>query len=350
MTLTTERQQFAEQNEMSMDFVNWFFDEKKDGCGNAWFIMAAAMWEGWKGQANREAQPVEEWREIDDTDGAYSVSSMGRIISNRTGKYLSVNSLGGSGYVKVCFNIGGTRTQTYMHRVVAKQFIDRPEGADEVNHINGVKTDNRACNLEWVTRSENVNHGYYHLGNNVNPIIAEPCEGSGPSLKFKSVCAAADYGFHSSHIYACLRGEFSQHKGYVWKSESSIAAPPAPAVPSELLDAMEGVIRISDRDHEAWARAKAAITACRAAMLDQPVSSGYTFNSPEIPDGWIACSEQMPDNDETKPIAIYTGKCLGQGMFVATYDEDGFFDYWDGGEIIGVTHWMPLPAAPEGGN
>ncbi|HGW4116235.1 TPA: DUF551 domain-containing protein [Serratia marcescens] len=59
MTLTTERQQFAEQNEMSMDFVNWFFDKKKDGCGNAWLIMAAAMWEGWKGRsANREAQPV----------------------------------------------------------------------------------------------------------------------------------------------------------------------------------------------------------------------------------------------------------------------------------------------------
>ncbi|WP_261804354.1 DUF551 domain-containing protein [Serratia ureilytica] len=89
---------------------------------------------------------------------------------------------------------------------------------------------------------------------------------------------------------------------------------------------------------------------CLRAMLAQPVSGSYTLNSPVIPDGWIACSEQMPDNDETKPIAIYTGKCLGQGMFVATYDEDGFFDYWEGGEIIGVTHWMPLPAAPEGGN
>ncbi|MGJ5824851.1 DUF551 domain-containing protein [Serratia sp. H402Y] len=58
MTLTTERQQFAAQNEMSLEFVNWFFDEKREGCGNAWFIMAAAMWEGWKGRANREAQPV----------------------------------------------------------------------------------------------------------------------------------------------------------------------------------------------------------------------------------------------------------------------------------------------------
>lgn len=70
-------------------------------------------------------------------------------------------------------------------------------------------------------------------------------------------------------------------------------------------------------------------------------------NSPVSPGGWISCSERMPDNDESKPIAIFTGKCLGQGMFVATYDDDGFFDYWEGMEIIGVSHWMPLPAAPQ---
>ncbi|HAK0847163.1 TPA: DUF551 domain-containing protein [Salmonella enterica] len=70
-------------------------------------------------------------------------------------------------------------------------------------------------------------------------------------------------------------------------------------------------------------------------------------NSPISPDGWISCSERMPDNDESKPIAIFTGKCLGQGMFVATYDDDGFFDYWEGMEIIGVTHWMPLPDPPQ---
>lgn len=70
-------------------------------------------------------------------------------------------------------------------------------------------------------------------------------------------------------------------------------------------------------------------------------------NYPVIPDSWISCSERMPDNDESKPIAIFTGKCLGQGMFVATYDDDGFFDYWEGMEIIGVSHWMPLPAPPQ---
>ncbi|HGE8863073.1 DUF551 domain-containing protein [Salmonella sp. C3257] len=78
---------------------------------------------------------------------------------------------------------------------------------------------------------------------------------------------------------------------------------------------------------------------------DMPTVQGG--NSPVTPDGWISCSERMPDNDESKPIAIFTGKCLGQGMFVATYDDDGFFDYWEGMEIIGVTHWMPLPEPPQ---
>ncbi|HGO4163068.1 TPA: DUF551 domain-containing protein [Serratia marcescens] len=117
-------------------------------------------------------------------------------------------------------------------------------------------------------------------------------------------------------------------------------APPAPAAPEAIITAPIDAMRCGPA-----ASYVLGWNACRAAMLAQPVSGGY-----KLPEGWIACSERMPDNDETKPIAIYTGKCLGQGMFVATYDEDGFFDYWEGGEIIGVTHWMPLPAAPEGGN
>lgn len=83
------------------------------------------------------------------------------------------------------------------------------------------------------------------------------------------------------------------------------------------------------------------------AIRKGPDMPGFAGSSPVTQDGWISCSERMPDNDESKPIAIFTGKCLGQGMFVATYDDDGFFDYWEGMEIIGVSHWMPLPAAPE---
>lgn len=43
----------AKENGMTVEFVNWFFETKKDGCGNAWFMMMAAMWEGWKAQESR---------------------------------------------------------------------------------------------------------------------------------------------------------------------------------------------------------------------------------------------------------------------------------------------------------
>ncbi|MEG1251635.1 MAG: hypothetical protein RSE37_23655, partial [Citrobacter sp.] len=129
-------------------------------------------------------------------------------------------------------------------------------------------------------------------------------------------------------------------------------APPAPVVPEELLSAMEEVLRISDRDHDAWHKVRDGIASCRAAMLQagtfiddgtipvtqiKPVAdlyavtsptgseTSFTFdaveargfigggwtvqeyveleryqkavagNSPVTPDGWIPVSERMPD-------------------------------------------------------
>ncbi|HAK8246378.1 TPA: DUF551 domain-containing protein [Salmonella enterica] len=125
----------------------------------------------------------------------------------------------------------------------------------------------------------------------------------------------------------------------------------------ELIEGMEVSVDVSTCDFDAGHRYFGTVT--EVSELDT-AKNGYILlvqdakpnfdvngNSPVSPGGWISCSERMPDNDESKPIAIFTGKCLGQGMFVATYDDDGFFDYWEGMEIIGVSHWMPLPAAPQ---
>ena len=49
--MKNEVEQIALQNDMSIEFVTWFFNEKKVGCGNFWFMMMAAMWEGWKGRS-----------------------------------------------------------------------------------------------------------------------------------------------------------------------------------------------------------------------------------------------------------------------------------------------------------
>lgn len=43
-----DREAFAKEHGMTMELVNWFFDKKAAGCGQVWFMMAAAMWEGWK--------------------------------------------------------------------------------------------------------------------------------------------------------------------------------------------------------------------------------------------------------------------------------------------------------------
>ncbi|HBH6867727.1 TPA: DUF551 domain-containing protein [Serratia marcescens] len=83
----------------------------------------------------------------------------------------------------------------------------------------------------------------------------------------------------------------------------------------------------------------------------QPVSQSYTLNSPEIPDGWVACTERMPELD--KRVLLYFGSydghiedgCIGD-------DGDGPYHYFFDGDSLQQepTHWMPLPAAPEGGN
>jgi len=62
----------------------------------------------------------------------------------------------GHGYLRASIN----RHDEYVHRIVAKCFIPNPNGYDEVNHRDGIKSHNSADNLEWCTRSENNRHAF----------------------------------------------------------------------------------------------------------------------------------------------------------------------------------------------
>ena len=64
------------------------------------------------------------------------------------------------GYTEVRLTKDGKTTTTFIHILIAKAFIPNPYNKPEVNHINGIKTDNRIENLEWCTHSENINHAY----------------------------------------------------------------------------------------------------------------------------------------------------------------------------------------------
>ncbi|EED1928168.1 TPA: DUF551 domain-containing protein [Escherichia coli] len=132
-----------------------------------------------------------------------------------------------------------------------------------------------------------------------------------------------------------------------WYVQPLYIAKPVPMVPDVRPSLNNGIVGFD----EGW-------NACRAAMLHgaEPVSQTYKLNelsgnSPVTPDGWISCSERMPDD---KQYVWCWGKSYG---WTECDTFEGYYDWsrnkwWavtdDGEEPASkVTHWMPLPEPPQ---
>ena len=88
----------------------------------------------------------------------YSVTEEGQVYSHRRAMYLKPCSYNGYMGVYLCEN--GKRKKHLIHRLVASAYIENPNDYNEVNHINGIKSDNHVNNLEYTTRSKNMLHAY----------------------------------------------------------------------------------------------------------------------------------------------------------------------------------------------
>ncbi|EMB1663060.1 DUF551 domain-containing protein [Escherichia coli] len=138
------------------------------------------------------------------------------------------------------------------------------------------------------------------------------------------------------------------------------AAPPVPVVPEE--KPMPNPLSMYAVDAVAAIAEVRAWNACREAMLqagnfrENKDSSTNNFreimetstNSPVTPDGWISCSERMPDDGQHVIIL-----CDGAFVLYAQYRDGEFFDVVRNGDEFfetqsrNVTDWMPLPEPPQ---
>lgn len=159
---------------------------------------------------------MEQWMQIKEFP-KYQISNKGRI-KNSKNKILKLR-INKKGYSETRLYYGdGTSRNVQIHRIVAEHFIENPNNYTIVNHIDGNKSNNDSCNLEWCTSSNNINHSYYVLSNgNIQAVKITLLE-TNEELEFQTVMEASRYlNVSDSYLHMIASGKKNSKKYYVEK-------------------------------------------------------------------------------------------------------------------------------------
>lgn len=157
--------------------------------------------------------PNEIWKDIDD---GYKVSNYGRVLSlakttirgRKYDKILSASKKD-NGYYTVSIN----GNNEYVHRLVAKAFIDNPNNLNEINHKDEDKSNNRVDNLEWCTKSYNVSYSKSVKIKQIDPITKEVIN----IYDSANRAAIAVSGKNGCILMCCKRIKYNTYKGFIWR-------------------------------------------------------------------------------------------------------------------------------------
>lgn len=173
------------------------------------------------------------WKDVKGLEGLYRVSNLGNVkscgrvtqdINGRILKYPEkmLKQSNSNGYMVVQLsNVNGIKKSLRVHRLVAEVFIKNPLKLPVVNHINGVKNDNRVENLEWCTDRHNTVHAHQTGLASFNKRVAQIDKDSGEVIDiFDSMSEASEKtGVQRPHIGAVCNGKpnYKTAGGYVWR-------------------------------------------------------------------------------------------------------------------------------------
>lgn len=151
----------------------------------------------------------------------YSVTEEGRIF-NSEGLEMKQH-LTHDGYARVPLQRGLPRKKMYrVHRLVAENFIPNPEDKPVVNHLNGVRNDNRKSNLEWATVSENNRHMYLtNRGTKAKEVFQYDLNGNFIKRFDSPIDAEKETGIARQNISKVGRGLRNHAGGFFWTYASS---------------------------------------------------------------------------------------------------------------------------------
>jgi len=167
---------------------------------------------------------MEEWKQCKGHARNYEVSNLGRFRNRFSQAVLSTRKHGAKrAYTGVTTCYKGFTKVVLLHRLVGEAFIPNPLNKPFVNHKNGIKTDNRLDNLEWCTRSENMQHAWNtglckpakHQPNLMRPVRATR---GGEVLNFRSVREACRHFQVDRHqVSNWITGRRNHKLRYKWQ-------------------------------------------------------------------------------------------------------------------------------------